>query len=134
MKLTARQAQAIILAGEARAREIGVPVNLVVLDGGAHLQAFVRMDGAPLGAIDLAIRKARTAVLFDMPSEQLWESCKPGGPAPTLEISNGGLTAFGGGIPLKPGDGELLGAVGVSGGLVPQDLEIATAAVAAFTR
>ena len=133
MKLMTRHAQAIIRAGEVRAQGIGAAVNIVVLDAGAHMLAFIRMDGAALGAIDLAIRKARTAVLFDMTSEGLWEFCKPGAPAPTLEISNGGLTAFGGGLPLKGPDGELLGAVGVSGGLVAQDLDIATAALAAFS-
>ena len=129
--ISARQAQQMVAAGEERAARIGVPVNIAVLDAGAHLKAFLRMDGAVLGSIDIALRKARTAVLFAAPSEAVWEYCKPGAPAPGLELSNGGLAPFAGGIPIKGRDGELIGGVGVSGGAVPQDLEIAGAAVAA---
>ena len=127
------QARALIAAGEAQANLIGVPVNITVLDAGAHLKAFSRMDGAMLGAIDVATSKARTAVLFQIPSDAVWEYCKPGAPAPGLERSNGGLTTFAGGLPLFDADGVLIGAVGVSGGEVPQDLEIAQAAAAALT-
>jgi uncharacterized protein GlcG (DUF336 family) len=128
-----RQARAVLLAGETKAAEVGVPVNIAVLDAGAHLKAFSRMDGAVLGSIDVAMRKARTAVLFEAPSEAVWDYCKPGAPAHALELSNGGLAPFAGGIPLWDPEGRLVGAVGVSGGAVPQDLEIAQAAVAAFT-
>jgi uncharacterized protein GlcG (DUF336 family) len=96
-----------------------------------HLKAFTRMDGAPLASIDIALKKARTAALFHAPSEAVWEYCKPGAPAPGLELTNGGLAPFGGGVPLDA-DGELVGAVGVSGGAVAQDREIALAAAAAF--
>jgi uncharacterized protein GlcG (DUF336 family) len=130
--LTSSQARAMIAAGERRASEIGVPVNIAVLDAGAYLKAFSRMDGAVLGSIELSSSKARTAVLFSIPSEAVWEYCKPGAPAPGLERSNGGLATFAGGIPLFDANGALLGAVGVSGGAVPQDLEIAKAAAAAL--
>lgn len=129
--LTARQADEVIAAARARALGLGVAVNIAVLDAGTHLLAFSRMDGAVLGAIDLALRKARTAVLFACPSEVVWDYCQPGAPAPTLELSNGGLAAFPGGVPLRSAGGALLGAVGVSGGAVAQDLEIAQAAAAA---
>src|SRR5262245_35735043 len=98
----------ILAAAVAQAIKLGVPVNIAVLDSGAHLKAFVRMDGAVLGSIDLALRKAKTAVLFAAPSEAVWEYCKPGAPAPTLEHSNGGLAPFAGGIPIKSKRGELL--------------------------
>ena len=130
--ITTLQARSMLDAGQAKAAAMGVPVNLVLLDQGAHLKAFVRMDGAVLGSIDIAIRKARTSVLFEAASEAVWEYCKPGAPAHGLEHSNGGLAPFAGGIPLKGKHGETLGAIGVSGGAVPQDLEIAQAAVAAF--
>jgi uncharacterized protein GlcG (DUF336 family) len=91
------------------------------------------MDGAVLGSIELSSSKARTAVLFSIPSEAVWEYCKPGAPAPGLERSNGGLATFAGGLPLFDPAGVLVGAVGVSGGAVPQDLEIAKAAAAAFS-
>lgn len=131
--ITLHQAHAVARAAEARAAAIGVPVNIAVLDAGAHLKAFSRMDGAVLGSIDVATRKARTAVLFAAPSQAVWEYSKPGGPAPGLELSNGGLAPFAGGIPLKGAAGAMLGAVGVSGGTVTQDLEIAEAAAAALT-
>jgi len=130
--ITSGQASAIIVAGEKCAREIGVPVNITVLDAGAHLKAFSRMDGAVLGSIDVSASKARTAVLFCIPSEAVWDYCKPGAPAPGLERSNGGLATFAGGIPLFNSVGALIGAVGVSGGAVSQDLEIAKAAAAAL--
>lgn len=131
--INSQQARALIAAGEAQAKHIGVPVNIAVLDAGAHLKAFIRMDGAVLGAIDVATSKARTAVLFQIPSDAVWEYCKPGAPAPGLEHSNGGLATFAGGLPLFDANGALIGAVGVSGGAVPQDLEIAQAAAAALT-
>jgi uncharacterized protein GlcG (DUF336 family) len=109
-----------------------VPVNIAILDAGAHLKAFIRMDGAVLGSIDVALKKARTAVLFETTSEAVWEYCKPGAPAHALELSNAGLAPFAGGIPLKGPNGQTLGAIGVSGGAVSQDLEIAQAAAAAF--
>jgi uncharacterized protein GlcG (DUF336 family) len=130
--ITARAAQNLIAAAADHAATIGVPVNIAVLDAGAHLKAFIRMDGAVIGSIDLAVRKARTAVLFETTSEAVWEYCKPGAPAHALELSNGGLAPFAGGISLKGGKGETVGAVGISGGAVSQDLEIAQAAVSAF--
>lgn len=131
--ITTEQARKIIAAGEARAKEIGVPVNIAVLDAGAHLKAFSRMDGAVLGSIDVSIGKARTAVLFQITSEAVWDYAKPGAPAPGLERSNGGLMTFAGGIPVKGPDGAVTGAVGVSGGAVSEDREIAEAAVAALS-
>lgn len=130
--MTINQARRIIAAGEARAREIGIAVNIAVLDAGAHLKAFARMDGALLGSIDIAIGKARTAALFSMRTEAIGEFCKPGGTSFGLEQTNGGLVVFAGGIPLTDGNRVLIGAVGVSGGAVSQDLDIAQAAAAAI--
>lgn len=130
--VTSDQARTIIAAGEARAREIGVPVNIAVLDDATHLKAFSRMDGAVLGSIDVALGKARTAALFQANSEAVWEYCKPGAPAPGLQLSNGGLMTFAGGIPLIDDEGIMIGAVGVSGGAVSQDLAIAQAAATAL--
>jgi uncharacterized protein GlcG (DUF336 family) len=130
--LTSHQARTIIAAAETRASAIGVAVNIALLDAGAHLKAFSRMDGAVLGSIDVAIRKAATAALFQTSSEAVWDYCKPGAPAHALEHTNGGLAPFAGGLPLRGARGEVLGAVGVSGGAVPQDLEIAEAAAAAL--
>lgn len=130
--ITLRQAYAVLRAAEEKATAIGVPVNIAILDAAAHLKTFSRMDGAVLGSIDVATRKATTSALFQARSEAVWEYCKPGAPAPGLELSNGGLAPFAGGIPLRGPGGEMLGAIGVSGGAVTQDLEIAEAGVAAL--
>ena len=132
MLLNSLQSQTIIEGAERKAREMGLPVVIAVLDAGAHLKAFKRMDGAVLASIDIALRKASTAVLFQANSEDVWEYCKPGAPAPGLELSNGGLAPFGGGIPLRGPDGQVIGALGVSGGSVAQDTDVAKAGFAAF--
>jgi uncharacterized protein GlcG (DUF336 family) len=124
-------ADAALAAAVAHAHAIGVPVNVALVDASASLKAFLRMDGALLGSIDIALRKARTAALFGMNTETLGEYAAPGGGSPGLEQSNGGLVIFAGGIPLRGRDGRLLGAVGVSGGSVAQDFEIASAAAKA---
>jgi uncharacterized protein GlcG (DUF336 family) len=130
--ITLRQAYAALRAAEEKATAIGVPVNIAILDAAAHLKTFSRMDGAVLGSIDVATRKAMTAALFQARSEAVWEYCKPGAPAPALELSNGGLAPFAGGIPLRGPQGEMLGAIGVSGGAVAQDLQIAEAGAGAI--
>jgi uncharacterized protein GlcG (DUF336 family) len=132
MQLTSEQAQAIVAAAAAKAAEIKVPMNIAVLDAGGHPKMFLRMDGAVRGAIDIATKKAKTAVLFEVNSETLWEFCKPGGPAQGLQFTNDILVTFAGGIPLKTRDGEMLGAIGISGGEVSQDVQVAKAGFAAF--
>jgi uncharacterized protein GlcG (DUF336 family) len=132
MEITSHQAKTVIYGAEAKARELGQPVIIVVVDAAAHLKGFMRMDGAVLASIDLATRKATTAALFQTNSENVWDYCKPGASAPRLELSNGGLAPFGGGIPLRSGNSSVIGALGVSGGSIEQDVEIAKAALAAF--
>lgn len=129
--VTRELASAILAAAEQQAVNLNVRVNIAVLDSGGHLKAFVRMDGAMLGSIDVAIGKARTSVLLEMASEAVWDFCKPGGPAPGLDRSNGGLVTFAGGIPLRSSDDKIIGAVGVSGGTTAEDRTIAQAGVAA---
>lgn len=132
MTLSSHQAHVILDRAEAKARELGLSVVVAVLDGGAHLKALHRMDGAVLASVDIAIRKASTAVLFQANSEDVWEYCKPGAPAQGLQLTNGGLATFGGGIPLRAADQSIVGALGISGGSVSQDVEVAQAAHAAF--
>jgi uncharacterized protein GlcG (DUF336 family) len=132
MPLTSSQARAVIVAAEARASAIGVAVIVAVVDAGVHLKAFTRMDDAVLGSIDVALKKARTSALFQTNSDAVWEYCKPGAPAHALEFTNDGLAPFGGGVLLRAADGAVLGAVGVSGGAVAQDAEIAEVAAAAL--
>jgi uncharacterized protein GlcG (DUF336 family) len=124
------QARKIIDAAAAKADEIGVPMNIAVVDAGNNLTAFVRQDGAWLGSIDIAQDKAYTARAFDMTSAELGAEAQPGKSLYGIEASNDGkLVVFGGGIPLKDGE-EIIGAIGVSGGTVDQDEEVAEAGVA----
>lgn len=130
--ISSDQTAHIITAATARAAALGIAANIAVLDAGAHLKGFVRMDGGVLGAIDVAVGKARTAALFGISSAAVWDYCQPGAPAHNLEASNGGLMPFPGGLPLVSSAGTLVGAVGVSGGAPSQDHEIAEAAVIAL--
>jgi uncharacterized protein GlcG (DUF336 family) len=90
------------------------------------------MDGAFLASIDLAEKKARTAVLFGLETQAVWEFGKPSGPAHGIDLTNGVLVTFPGGIPLRGEDDALIGGVGVSGGTVDQDFAIAQAGVSAL--
>lgn len=132
MNINLEQAEAISAAAKQKAQEIGVPMNIAVVDGGANLKSFHRMDNAWLGSVDIAIKKAKTARFFDMESGSIGQFSQPGGSLYNIEVSNGGLISFPGGIPIKNTNGEIVGAIGVSGGLVEQDREVAQAGVAAF--
>ncbi|MGV0782051.1 GlcG/HbpS family heme-binding protein [Mycolicibacterium sp. XJ775] len=124
-------AQKVIDAAVVKAEEIGQPMNIAVVDDGGHLVAFVRMDGAIKASIDISIRKARTAVMMNLPTSALMDICQPGGELYGLEQTAGGLVVFGGGVLLEA-DGLVTGAVGVSAGSVEQDVAVATAAAAAM--
>ena len=132
MHITSDQAEKLIGAAKMKATDLGIAVTVVVLDFAGHLKAFSRMDGAWLGSIDVAMKKARTSVLFETETQAVWEVCKPGAQAHGLERTNDGLVTFAGGIPLKAADGKLIGAIGVSGGQVDQDYEVAGAGVTAL--
>ena len=98
MNLFLRDSQAMVERAEAAASELGVPMNIAVVDGGAQLLAFARVDNAILGSIDIALTKAKTSILFNGPTENLWDSCKPGSPAPATDLTNGGLVPYAGGV------------------------------------
>jgi uncharacterized protein GlcG (DUF336 family) len=122
----------VIAGARQKAREIDVPMNIAVVDEGENLVAFERMDGAWLGSIDIAQGKAYTARAFNMSTRDLAPLCQPGEPLFGIQASNGGrLIIFAGGIPLERG-GDVLGAIGVSGGSVEQDQAVAEAGAAAF--
>lgn len=129
--LPLRDAVRRVEAGIAQAEELGACVNLALVDAGGHLVHFSRMDDAWLGSIDIALRKAKTAALFRTSTAALGELSQPGGPVYGIEWSNGGLVSFGGGLPLTNDAGLLVGAVGVSGGTVAEDVQIAEACVKA---
>jgi uncharacterized protein GlcG (DUF336 family) len=129
--MTMEKAQLIISAGIVKAKEIGQPMNIAVVDVGTNLTAFARMDGAWLGSIDIAINKAFTAKAFDISTLELGRNSEPGGQFFGIHVSNHGrVMIFAGGIPLKM-NGQIVGAVGVSGGSGEQDQAVAEAAVAA---
>ncbi|HVJ31900.1 MAG TPA: heme-binding protein [Terriglobia bacterium] len=124
-------AKRMLEAGEAKARSIGIPYNIAVVDAGGALIAFARQDGALIGSIDLAIGKALTARLFDKRTSDLARMAQPGAPLFGIEQSNGGkVVIFGGGLPVEI-DGAIVGAVGTSAGTVEQDIAVAEAAAAA---
>ena len=87
---------------------------IAVVDSGANLKAFLRMDDAWVGSIDIAIKKAKTACFFGMATGQLGKLSQPGKPLYAIEFSNDGLITFPGGLPIVDEDGVLVGAIGVS--------------------
>ena len=130
--ITLEQAAKVIDAAEAKAKTQGTLMNIAVVDAGGNLKAFARMDGAFLGSIDISIKKAKTARLFNMPTGTLGELAQPGKPLYHIEFSNNGLITFPGGVPLKDKDGNIIGAIGVSGSSVEDDNEVALAGAAAL--
>lgn len=125
------QAQAAVEGARRQAEQMGLRMNIAVVDYGGNLKAFARMDGAWLGSIDISIRKARTARLFDMPTGELGKLSQPGGSLFAIEHSNGGLITFPGGVPIRNAAGEVMGAIGVSGSVVEDDHRVAEAGAAA---
>ena len=126
------QAAPVVQAAMKKAAELGLKQNIAVVDAGANLKAFARMDGAWLGSIDIAVKKAKTARFFDMPTGEVGKLSQPGESLYMIEASNGGLITFPGGVPLKTSDGTVVGAVGVSGSSVENDHACAEAGAAAF--
>lgn len=123
-------ARRVIAAGEAKAKEIGSPSNIAVVDTGGNLVAHIRMDGAWIGSIDVAIDKAFTARMFNVATKDLAEKAQPGQEFYGIQISNHDrIMVFAGGVPLRHG-GEIVGAVGVSGGSGDQDQTVVEAAAA----
>lgn len=131
--ITLDQAQAAVDAALAKSQEMGVKMDIAVVDAGANLKAFARMDGAWLGSIDIAIKKARTARWFDMPTGAIGGLSQPGGALYNIEHSNGGLITFPGGVPLTDAGGAVIGAIGVSGSTVEDDHAVAEAGAAAVS-
>jgi len=132
ISLDLADARRIIAAGERKAIELGVPYNIAVADAGGGLVAHVRMDGAWLGSVDIAINKAWTARAFDMSTEDLAHLTQSGQQGFGLNTTNDSrVVIFGGGIPIKR-DGVVVGAIGASGGSVEQDVAVARAGTADF--
>ena len=130
--VTLADARRIIAAAEAKAVDIGQPMNIAVVDAGGNLVAHVRMDDAWVGSIDISIKKAWTARAFDIETGDLAKQSQSGDQFFGIHVSNGGkVMIFAGGIPLKL-DGKVVGGVGVSGGVGKQDQAVAEAGAKAL--
>ncbi len=127
MNITLEQAEKIIAVAKEKSVSINTKMNIAIVDAGANLVAFARMDGAWLGSLDIAIKKAKTARYFDMNTGIIGELSQPGGSLYNIEHANGGLITFPGGVPIKNTDGEIIGAIGVSGSSVENDHAVAEA-------
>ncbi len=132
--ITQERAQQVIVAAMQKAREQGTLMNIAVVDAGGNLKAFVRMDGAYLGSIEISIGKAKSARALNMSTTELGAAAQPGKPLYGIEVTNGGMIIFGGGELLKNKDGLIIGAVGVSGDSVENDVAVAKAGAAAVLR
>ncbi|HEX8524506.1 MAG TPA: heme-binding protein [Tepidisphaeraceae bacterium] len=124
--ISADQAHSVLMAAMNKAKEMNLKQDIAVVDAGGNLKAFMRMDGAWIGSIDIAIKKAKTSRFFDMPSGDIGKLSQPGQPLYMIEVSNGGLITFPGGVPIKQGD-QIIGAIGSSGSTVENDHAVAQA-------
>ncbi|MEN9908213.1 MAG: hypothetical protein RLZZ540_1362 [Bacteroidota bacterium] len=127
MNITLKQAEEVIASAKSKAIELKTKMNICVVDSGANLVAFARMDGAWLGSIDISLKKAKTARFFDMNTGIIGSLSQPGESLYNIEHSNGGLITFPGGIPIHDKDGVIIGAIGVSGSSVENDHTVAAA-------
>lgn len=132
MNIVLEQAEEIIKVAKAKSTELNTKMNIAVVDAGANLVAFTRMDGAWLGSLDISIKKAKTARFFDMNTGVIGELSQPGGSLFNIEHSNNGLITFPGGVPIKDSEGTIIGAIGVSGSSVENDHAVAEAGASAI--
>lgn len=130
--ITHEEALKAVMAAKKEAEKSDILVNIAVVDAGANLKAFIRMDGSYLGSIDIAIKKAKTSRYFNIATGDLGKLSQPGGIVYNIELSNGGLMTFPGGVPIKDENGNIIGAIGVSGGTIEQDHDIATVGASAI--
>ena len=131
--ITLEEAKRIVSAAEQKAQQMSQPMNIAVMDAGRNLVAFHRMDGAWVASTDIAIDKAFTSAGRGLTTRKIGEMAQPGQPLFGINTTNGGrIVIFAGGVPLMR-DGEVVGAVGVSGGTPDEDHEVAEAGVATFS-
>lgn len=126
MEINLNESRQIVQQAKAKAVQLNVNVNIAILDTAGHLKAFERMDDAFLGSMDIAIKKAKTASLFRTSSENVGEYLKPEAGTYGMAATNDGLVGFAGGLPILKNN-SIIGYIGISGGAVSEDLQIATA-------
>ncbi len=129
MHVTMEHAEAAIQGARKKALELKTQMCIAIVDSGANLKAFLRMDDAWVGSIDIATKKAKTAVFFGMPTGAIGKLSQPGGSLFGIEHSNEGLITFPGGLPIVDEHGVLVGAIDVSGSSVENDEAVAQAGV-----
>jgi uncharacterized protein GlcG (DUF336 family) len=132
MNISLEQAEKAVAAAKIKAVALGTKMNISIVDAGANIVAFARMDGAWLGSADISLKKAKTARFFDMNTGVIGSLSQPGGSLYNIEHSNGGLITFPGGVPMKNANGDVIGAIGVSGSSVENDHAVAEAGAAAI--
>ena len=132
MNITLEQAEKMIAVAKDKSMALDMKMNIAIVDAGANLVAFARMNGAWLGSLDISIKKAKTARFFDMNTGVIGELSQPGGSLFNIEHSNNGLITFPGGIPVKDDNGNVIGAIGVSGSSVENDHAVAEAGASAI--
>ena len=129
MHVTMEHAEAAIQGAREKALDLKTQMCIAIVDSGANLKAFLRMDDAWVGSIDISIKKAKTAIFFGMPTGAVGKLSQPGGSLFGIEHSNEGLITFPGGLPIVDEHGVLVGAIGVSGSSVENDEAVAKAGV-----
>src|ERR1700741_2394757 len=129
MHVDLENAEKAIEAARKEAIKIKTQMCIAVVDSGANLKAFLRMDDAWVGSIDIAIKKAKTAVFFGMPTGEIGKLSQPGKSLYGIEHSNEGLITFPGGLLIVDQEGVLVGPIGVSGSTVENDHAVAEAGV-----
>lgn len=132
INITLDQARTVVDAALKKSEELGVKMNIAVVDSGTNLVSFNKMDDAWLGSIDISQKKARTARYFNMDTGKIGELSQPGGSLYNIEHSNGGLITFPGGVVIKNNKGDIIGAIGVSGSTVEDDHAVAVAGAASI--
>ena len=132
MNITLEQAEAVIAAAKLKSIEIDTKMDICVVDAGANLVAFARMDGAWIGSVDISFKKAKTSAWFTMDTATLTPLVKPDAPLFNIEHSNGGLITFPGGVVIKNAEGVVIGAIGVSVSSVENDHIVAEAGAQAI--
>lgn len=129
--ITLEQARKVVDAAIKKSNDLGVKMNIAVVDAGTNLVAFNKMDDAWLGSIDISQKKARTARYFNMDTGAIGQLSQPGGSLYNIEHSNNGLITFPGGVVIKDAQGVIIGAIGVSGSTVEDDHAVASAGASA---
>lgn len=132
--LSLDQANLVLQSAVEKSKSLHLSMDIAVVDAGGNLKTFARMDDAWLGSIDIAIKKAKTARYFNMDTGEIGKLSQPGQPLYMIEVSNGGLITFPGGVPIKTADGHIIGAIGVSGSSVENDHQVATAGAGAVSQ